>query len=162
MIPDDTDRSLFPAIYPPGPAHIHGVRSMAMPMSRDTTLVAGLWAGLPTDYFLRVTKTEHFDTANVRTMPAPSPDHPLSVPLLLRTLRLNCLSTAYADLWSELYEDVWRDERWVVEWPDIASLGNVGPTWQRNTPLRTEYERRAALVEIDALVAVGSALPRSS
>ena len=43
---------------------------------------------------------------------------------------------------------------WVVDWPDIAPLGNVGPTWERATPLRTEYERRAALVEIDALVAV--------
>ena len=31
---------------------------------------------------------------------------------------------------------------------------SVGPTWERATPLRTEYERRAALVEIDALVAV--------
>ena len=68
MIPDDTDRSLFPAIYPPGPAHIHGVRSLAMPASRDTALVAGFWAALPIDYLLRVTKTEHFDVVNVRTM----------------------------------------------------------------------------------------------
>ena len=81
-------------------------------------------------------------------------DHPLAAPLLLRTLRLNCLTTAYADLWAELYEDAWRDESWVVDWPNIAPLGNVGPTWERATPLRTEYERRAALVEIDALVAV--------
>jgi hypothetical protein len=30
----------------------------------------------------------------------------------------------------------------------------VGPTWDGDTPLRTEFARRAALVEIDALVAV--------
>ena len=42
----------------------------------------------------------------------------------------------------------------LVDWPNIAPLGDVGPTWERATPLRTEYERRAALVEIDALVAV--------
>ena len=30
----------------------------------------------------------------------------------------------------------------------------MGPTWERDTPLRTERARRAALVEIDALVAV--------
>jgi hypothetical protein len=87
-------------------------------------------------------------------MPAPDVDHPLSMPLLLRTLRLNCLTTAYANLWSELFEDAWRDESWVVNWPNIAALGNVITTWARPTPLRTEYERRAALVEIDALVAV--------
>jgi len=33
-------------------------------------------------------------------------------------------------------------------------LGNVGRKWERPVPLRTEYERRAALVELDALVAV--------
>ena len=123
MIPDDTDRSLFPAIYPPGPAHIHGVRSLAMPGNRETVLVAGFMAALPIDYLLRVTKTEHFDVANVRAMPAPIAIHPLAVPLLFRTLRLNCLTTAYADLWSELYEDAWRDESWVVDWPRHRAAG---------------------------------------
>lgn len=33
-------------------------------------------------------------------------------------------------------------------------LHETTPTWQRDTPLRTEYARRSALVEIDALVAV--------
>jgi hypothetical protein len=87
-------------------------------------------------------------------MPAPSLDHPLAVPLLLRTLRLNCLTTAYSDLWSELYNYAWRDETWTVAWPNVAPLSDIRPTWERATPLRTEYERRAALVEIDALVAV--------
>ena len=32
-----------------------------------------------------------------------------------------------------------------------TELHKVTPTWQRDTPLRTEYARRAALVEIDAL-----------
>ena len=154
MIPDDTDRSLFAAIYPPGPAHIHGVRSLAMPTNCDTALVAGFWAALPIDYLLRITKTDNFDVANASVMPAPDGGHPFAAALLLRTLRLNCLTIAYADLWAELYEDALRDESWVVNWPNITPLGNIGSTWERATPLRTEYERRAALVEIDALVAV--------
>ncbi|MEV5049743.1 hypothetical protein AB0N20_35515 [Streptomyces griseoincarnatus] len=35
-----------------------------------------------------------------------------------------------------------------------TELHVVTPEWQRDTPLRSEYARRAALVEIDALVAV--------
>lgn len=154
MIPDDTDRSLFPAIYPPGPAHIHGVRSLSMPSNRDTVLVAGFWSGLPLDYLLRAAKIEHFDVANVRRMPAPSSGHPLANPLMLRILRLNCLTVAYADLWREIYDDDWRVEQWVVNWRSIEPLAGVGVVWEPRTPLRTEYERRAALVEIDALVAV--------
>ncbi|WP_173530503.1 hypothetical protein [Nonomuraea antri] len=34
-----------------------------------------------------------------------------------------------------------------------TELHHVDHTWQRETPLRSEYSRRAALVEIDALVA---------
>jgi hypothetical protein len=154
MIPNDTDRSLFPALFPPGPAHVHAVRSMAALTVEETSLIAGFWSALPIDYLMRITGTEHLDVARARVTPAPTIGHPLARPLILRTLRLNCLTTAYADLWQELYEDAWRDETWAVAWPNIAQLGNVGPTWQRPTPLRTEYERRAALVEIDALVAV--------
>jgi hypothetical protein len=154
MIPDDTDRSLFACIVPPGPAHVSGVSSMAMESNRETSLVSGFWAALPLDYLLRITGKTNLHPSDARMMPAPDADHPLAASLLLRTLRLNCLTTAYADLWSELYEDAWRDESWVVNLPNIASLGNIAPTWVRSTPLRTEYERRAALVEIDALVAV--------
>jgi S-adenosyl methyltransferase len=133
MIPDDTDRSLFPAIFPPGTAHIHGVRSLGMSAKRDTVLIVGFWAGLPNDYLRRIAKSENFDVANARTMPALEPDHPLATPLLLRTLRLNCLTAAYADLWAELCEDSWRDEAWVVDWPRIAPLSDVGPEWEYAT-----------------------------
>ena len=69
-------------------------------------------------------------------------------------MRLNCLTTAYADLWTEVYDSAWRSDGWVCDWPGLASLEGVGPTWNRDTPLRTERARRSALVEIDALVAV--------
>ncbi|KWX01084.1 Uncharacterized protein LI90_2112 [Carbonactinospora thermoautotrophica] len=154
MIPSNTDRSLFAALVPPGPAHIHAVRTIALSTNRETALVAGFWAALPIDYLLRITGQGHLDVSAVRSMPAPDPDHPLAAPLLLRTLRLNCLTNAYADLWAELYEDAWRAEQWAADWPGLSPLGAVGPTWEWATPLRTERERRAALVELDALVAV--------
>ncbi|GAB2445555.1 hypothetical protein GCM10027187_08710 [Streptosporangium sandarakinum] len=74
--------------------------------------------------------------------------------LLLRTLRLNCLTNAYADLWSELYDDSWAQDSWAADWPGLPPLGEAGPAWGWSTPLRTERARRAALVELDALVAL--------
>jgi hypothetical protein len=125
-----------------------------MPTLEETTLVVGFWSALPGDYIFRITGRSDLRVSEVRQMPAPSPDHPLAVPLLLRTLRLNCLTKAYSGIWQEIFEDAWCSENWIAAWPNIAPLGNVGPMWERLTPLRTEYERRAALVEIDALVAV--------
>ena len=69
-------------------------------------------------------------------------------------MRLNCLTTAYADLWADVYDDTWRDDIWACSWEGLPPLGEVGPTWERDTPLRNERARRSALVEIDALVAV--------
>ena len=87
-------------------------------------------------------------------MPAAAADHPLAGVLLLRTLRLNCLMDAYADLWRRLYDPRWQAETWACDWPNSQPLGQIDRNWTWDTPLRTEYARRAALVEIDALVAV--------
>ncbi|MFE9937958.1 DNA methyltransferase family protein [Streptomyces hirsutus] len=156
MLPFDTERSLFASLIPPGPAHMDAVNSMALASNRLTALNAGFWAALPIDYLLRITGRADLRVAEAHKMPYADPTHPLAGPLLLRTLRLNCLTEAYAPLWSELYDMTWPGyEDWVVSWPRVAPLaGHLKTAWEYATPLRTEYERRAALVETDALVAV--------
>ncbi|MFH8613806.1 hypothetical protein ACH4E8_01865 [Streptomyces sp. NPDC017979] len=155
FIAPDTERSLYTVIAPPGPAHIHAIRSATLGDSRASALTAGFWSSIPVDYLLRTTRVRHLDVAQARRLPVPMADHPLASPLLLRTLRLNCLTSAYTELWAELYEPMWPGyEPWAVEWPAMQPLHEVGPAWERATPLRSERARRAALVEIDALVAV--------
>ncbi|MYX07422.1 hypothetical protein GTW98_11475 [Streptomyces sp. SID8375] len=156
QIASDTERALYAAIVPPGGTHVDQVNSMKLGGPRGTSLVAGFWAGLPLDYYLRTSGKGDMRVGTAATLPAPQEDHPLASSLLIRTLRLNCLTTAYADLWAELYAPKWPGyEPWAISWPNLTTkLHNVTPTWQRDTPLRTEYARRAALVEIDALVAV--------
>ncbi|WP_338898608.1 DNA methyltransferase [Streptomyces sp. TG1A-60] len=155
FIAPDTERSLYVVLAPPGPAHIHAVRSAALVDNRNTALTAGFWSGIPIDYLLRTTRVRHLDAASARRLPVPSEGHPLASALLLRTLRLNCLTSAYSDLWAELYDPSWPGyEPWAVGWSGMQALHDVGPAWQRGTPLRSERARRAALVEIDAIVAV--------
>ncbi|MFF8290169.1 class I SAM-dependent DNA methyltransferase [Streptomyces sp. NPDC016309] len=157
MIDFDGNRSLFAALVPPGPAHVDAVNSMALKDNRLTALNAGFWASLPLDYLLRITGRRHLRAAEARKMPAPDPRHPLSSALLLRSLRLNAITSAYAPLWAELfnpqwagYED-WANPAWLNLEPIAAGLTSA---WDFETALRTEHERRAALVELDALVAV--------
>ncbi|MFC4949059.1 class I SAM-dependent DNA methyltransferase [Pseudonocardia sp. GCM10023141] len=155
MIAPNTERSFYPALLPPGPAHTHGVRSAWISNNRTTALMAGLCAGLPMDYLLRATGTGHLDVGRANGLPAVSAGHPLESALLIRTLRLNCLTTAYSRLWAELYDHTWPGyEGWALEWPGLQPLHDVGPSWRPDTPLRSERARRSALVEIDALVAV--------
>ncbi|MER5846862.1 hypothetical protein ABT126_07275 [Streptomyces sp. NPDC002012] len=155
MIAPDTERSLYVVLLPPGPTHVHAVRSATMADPCSTVLTAGIWSSIPADYLLRTTKVRNLDVASARRLPAPSLDHPLASPLLLRVLRLNCLTSAYAEIWAELFDPTWSAyEPWAYSWPGLRPLHEVASTWNRDTPLRTERARRSALVEIDALVAV--------
>jgi hypothetical protein len=155
MIAPNTERALYVAIIPPGVTHIDGVRSGWASDDRNTALVAGFWAALPIDYLLRISGVANLDVAQAQRLAAPTPDHPLASALLLRTLRLNCLTRAYADFWSDLYDPTWPAyEPWACNWPGLEPLHDVTPDWRPETPLRSERARRSALVEIDALVAV--------
>ncbi|MEU6181029.1 Eco57I restriction-modification methylase domain-containing protein [Streptomyces coeruleorubidus] len=158
QIASNTERSLFAALIPPGPAHIHMMHSAALDSDRETALTAGFWASLPLDYFLRATGRSDLQKGEAEVMPAPTAGHPLEAALLLRSLRLNCQTNAYAPLWQDLYDPAWQQDIWAASesWPESTPplTDGVALTWTRDTPLRTEFARRAALVEIDALVAV--------
>ncbi|MFI6005095.1 hypothetical protein ACIA98_32595 [Streptomyces sp. NPDC051366] len=153
----NTERSLFSALIPPGPAHVDAVNSMTVADDFTTSLNAGFWATLPLDYLLRITGRSHLRASEVHKMPAPHAGHPLAIPLALRTLRLNCVTKEFGPLWEKIFRPEWSNaEAWAGMWPGplrpLAS--DLCSTWQEATPLRTEYERRAALVELDALVSV--------
>jgi hypothetical protein len=67
---------------------------------------------------------------------------------------LNCLTADFADLWSDRFVDQWLCENWTDPGFDRIALGDVKQQWSAETPLRREYERRLALVELDSLVAM--------
>ncbi|SCF06411.1 hypothetical protein GA0070607_5085 [Micromonospora coriariae] len=155
QIADNGERSLFAAILPPGPTHVDSVQSLASYRNVVTALNAGFWAALPLDYLLRITGRRDLREADARKMPYADPAHPLAPDLLIRALRLNCITSAYAELWGELFPIASRASSWAVNWPGLDDLlDGVKPDWTMHTPLRSERGRRSALVEIDALVAV--------
>jgi hypothetical protein len=53
----------------------------------------------------------------------------------------------------ELYEVRFASDSWTLPFADWPALGVAEREWTMDTPLRSDYERRAALVEIDTLAA---------
>lgn len=153
MTQPGSERSLISSIVVPGPAHIDSVLSLSTGSTRDTALLAGLWASIPFDYLVKTSGTANIHPAIIDRFPAPI-SHPAARFLLQRTLRLNCLTRDYAPLWEELYGPELADDSWTRPFSDWPPLGVGKREWHRETPLRSEFERRAALVEIDALAAV--------
>ena len=115
---------------------------------------AGFWCSLPLDYLVRIAGKSDLHVSSVKALPFGLPGHPLAPALLLRAMRLNCLTNAYTDLWADVYDNAWQMDAWACSWEGLPSLVEIGQTWGRSTPLRSERARRSALIEIDALVAV--------
>ena len=75
---------------------------------------------------------------------------------ILRALLLNCVTIYYSDLWRDNYIDSFTHETWSKPDPRLrpTRFTSLTSTWTWDTPLRTDYERRQALVEIDVLTAM--------
>jgi hypothetical protein len=163
------ERSLHAALIPPGPSHVNSVFSLTILREKQAqheasafgrtdlkqlVLTAGLWASLPFDYLVKVSGRTGIYIELVNRFPSPI-DHPAWQYLLLRTLRLNCLTSTYAHIWNELSNNFSQIDSWTSSFEPYAktSLGVHGG-WTASTPLRSDWERRAALVEIDALAAI--------
>ncbi|RDH77068.1 restriction endonuclease subunit M [Mycolicibacterium moriokaense] len=162
------ERSLHAAIIHPGAAHVDGIFTLAVGNSRtgpqskreplkdlrDTALVAGLMSSLPLDYLVKVSGRVNIQSELVDKFPAPV-SHPSAKFLLLRTLRLNCVTKEYGTLWTDLFDEEFNSDLWTSPFNFLRRpLGNVTSAWEIDSPLRSEMERRAALVEIDALAAL--------
>lgn len=77
--------------------------------------------------------------------------------IVARALALNCMTSYYSDIWNELESDRLASVRWTKN--DVRLNENtflsLGKDWTKDSPLRTPFERRQAMVELDVLVAMG-------
>ncbi|KDQ02944.1 restriction endonuclease subunit M [Rhodococcus qingshengii] len=161
MAANTGERTLINAVIPPGAGHINGVFSVGLPLGRmrDLMRAAACASSLVADFSVRAApKSGIYQNVFYRL---PIVDDPKVAGLMIaRTLRLNCVSNAYADLWSQCFEESVRSDSWTGGFDHSLRkpLGDVGSKWTIETPLRIAADRRQALVEIDALVALGLGL----
>ncbi|WP_424185355.1 Eco57I restriction-modification methylase domain-containing protein [Actinokineospora sp. G85] len=153
MADSSTERTLHSCLLPPGPAHVLSLFSLKTENSSDLVVASGFWSSLAADFLTKVTGKTNLKIDFVRNIPHVR-GHGLEEGLILRVLRLNCLTRAYEPLWSELFVPAWRQDSWTHDRTDRPALGDVQQGWEFGTPVRIDFDRRQALVEIDAIVSV--------
>lgn len=155
MIGASSERTLSCGLYPPGVAHMNGVRSYVFANEKLLLSAFITHISLPFDFALKITGKQNLHST--------LDDFPFVEKLYgnerarLLVLALSSLTKEYADLWHSNWQDNFRQQNWATREP-IAALpqdffAKLTPEWQRNNALRTDYARRQALVEIDVLVA---------
>jgi hypothetical protein len=147
------ERTLIPSLVAPAMGHVISVVTTVFADYLKAVDFCSILQSIPLDFYLKSTGKSDLTAGDMQLFPLRAEHH--QVNLRLRTLALNCLTTHYADLWSECWDDSFRQQRWAKDDPRLPNsfFSNLTPTWQRECALRTDYVRRQALVEIDVLVA---------
>ena len=145
------ERTLISSIVPKGCGHVNTVNSLSFQSKSLLVSSAAMAASVPIDFFCKSTGRGDAYESFLRELPLLTAHSSL----LTRALTLNCLTTHYADLWTECWDDAFRDEQWLGDDPrlDPDFWRNLTPEWTRHCALRTDFSRRWALVELDVLVA---------
>jgi hypothetical protein len=116
-------------------------------------VVEALCESLVIDYFIRTTGKTHFYDELFQALPLPNVDG-FEPSICGRVLRLNCLTTHYADLWSQCWNPTYVKEVFTSDDERLEPWSHLTSRLERAAPLRTDLSRRQARVELDALVAL--------
>ncbi|HQT01965.1 MAG TPA: hypothetical protein PLU46_03805 [Thiotrichales bacterium] len=151
MLSQSGERTLTSAIIEAGVAHIHTSMSVAFESPFNLLSASVGFLSMPFDFFVK-SSGKGAIPGLIRFIPMLN----LGNDGFLRALALNCLTTDYSGLWNRTWLYQYREQRWTSSNPILnqAFFSQLTPTWTRNCALRSDFERRQALLEIDVLVAM--------
>lgn len=152
MLNQGGERTLIAAIVPPNTKHIDGIFGIAID---DVLLLGAFMASIPYDFLIKAGGKSNGRYDSVSNFPWKC-DGVYLPELRLRELLLNALNVYYVDLVKKTYQRSYNDFMWSKFDHRLSNthFTTLTPEWTWNTPLRTDYERRQALVEIDVLTAM--------
>lgn len=151
-----SERTLQASCVHPGVAWVHTIAGYGVHPERYAllALMSGLEAALPYDFFVRSAGKPHINRSVLESLPVPA--SVLNPEIRLRGLLLNCLTKPYANLWQSCWEESYTSMSWAKDDPRLTAdaFTSLTDEWNWHTPLRTDYERRQALVELDVLASM--------
>ena len=159
MLNLDGERTLVSAIVPPNTAHTNGLIGCEFAEIEDLVLSAGLFSSVPFDFFLKILGKSNFYPDVITMFPIPKTSY--STDIFSRVLLMNCLNKYYKDLWGSFLE---RFKNNSIQWTKTdkrlrqSHFALLGTAWNYDSPLRTDFERRQALVELDVLCSLALGL----
>lgn len=153
MAASKNERTLIPALLPPGAAHVHAVASAGAIPDVELVLMAGVMGSLVCDLKVRTSAPSTIHRDVVSKLPRLQLNQPLAAYVVNRVARLQFLTGAFAPLWERILDYVPPTDS-IVDLNRERIPLSVPPGWEPSLPLRRASQRRQASVEIDAIVAL--------
>ena len=154
MLNQSGERTMLPSLAPPQAGHINLVYEFSSKRIVEV-ITASIFASIPYDFFVKSTGHANARFNTIQGLPYLD-DSIYTNQLILRGLLLNCLNKYYSELWRDCFDESFIIDSWSKLDARLLStrFTSLTSTWTWDTPLRTDYERRQALVEIDVLTAM--------
>ena len=153
MLNQSGERTLIASIIAPEEAMISTMFCIAFEERQELIRAATAFASVPFDFVVKISGKSDilFDLAS--KMPLVDYQNKEAE---TRGMLLNCVTKKYSSLWKCYYVNEINECQWSKKDDRLTdtSFSNLTSDWTWDTPLRTDYERRQALVEIDVLTAM--------
>lgn len=148
------ERTLIPAMMPAGITHIHPVLSYAYLDDDKFAVMAGHSFSILYDFLVRVAGRSDIYDSTLRPFPIVEKKYwPF---IKSRALRLSFLTSHFAELWHDLFEDGFKQDAFAMagakKWSELSSV------WNREVAFRSDLDRRQAELELDVILALGFGL----
>lgn len=156
MIDIEGERTLMPAMIPPQMGHTNGVIGFAFRNDQELILALGGFCSLPYDFFIKVCGKGNLQMNTAGMLPLLDLGNVYAEEIMVRALLLNCITRFYAKVWNNGYCENYKKAMWSKTDPRLRVdvFQKLTKEWSEDYPLRSAYERRQAMVEIDVLVAM--------
>lgn len=154
MVGCTSERTLCVAIGAPGFCYVNTVFGVSYADQEVMTKMAGYESSLPFDFLVRTIGKNHVNYSTTMLLPIITSCYDCAIKL--RVLLLNCLTEAYSELWKKQWDNNFRLDQWSKQDQRLSEdkYRKLEKDWSIAVPLRNDFERRQALVEIDVLVAM--------
>lgn len=147
MFGASSERSLISCIVPPQVGHINTAVSTAFKDIRTLVKLAGCSYSIIYDFYLKSTGKSDLYGNQLSIFPLVE-----DKAITFRVLQLSCLTKDYSALWEKCWDELFESDSLVQNLGDNRE-NSYKPEWQPEFAVRTDFERRQALLEIDVLVA---------
>jgi hypothetical protein len=160
MLSQSGERTFITSLVPPKIGHVNTSLALLFQNLANLLDYASATCSLPFDFRVKSTGMDHANASLISQLPMPIYAPEIRSALHVRTLMLTCLTTDFKKLWFLASSDRYRFDDWSKKDPrlDNQKFDRLSPQWNFSSALRTDYERRQALVEIDVLVSIALGL----
>lgn len=145
------ERTFNVALLPEGYGHINGLVGVVFKHLRELFICVSSWASIPLDFYVKVMGKANFNFAAAAGFPVIASKYDGDI--ILRGLLLNALTSNYSELYRKCREFCSTELNWSKKDGRLFKR-KLSKAWEKDMPLRTDFERRQALVEIDVLTAM--------